>query len=239
MGSDCAVLSKPRTSDDALQIESTAIRFIKINWIKYMKIKLGTDTDYHQCIAITHEYYKCRDAFEEFRISAENLILTGHDKYKSYRTYNSYSYFIHHLYEFLLACHGRDFENKDITDKREERNLLIDSLIEEDAIRVVSSRIDRIRCGKAPNDENDISYYKNLLPIPESFAKDFRVYRNKLSGHASYERTKLLNLTEFYLKYHFYLYLLFKDVGEFWGRRGNEFPELEDVTNFMKMMTRE
>lgn len=104
---------------------------------------------------------------------------------------------------------------------------------------MVTSRIDRIRCGKAPSDENDISYYKNLLPIPESFAKDFRMYRNKLAGHASYERTKLLNLTEFYLKYHSYLYFLFKDVGEFWGRRGNDFPDLEDVTNFMKVMARE
>lgn len=202
-----------------------------------MKIKIGTEADYHQCIAIKHEYYKCRDAFEQFRQFAEHLILTGHDRYKSYRTYSAYSYFIHHLYEFLLACHARDFENKEITNKRGlEKNRFIEALIEEDAYRVVNSRMDRIKRGQAPSYENDISYYENLLPIPKSFAADFRIYRNKVMGHASYERTKDLNLTKFYLNYHCYLYLLFVDVGEFWGREGKEFPEFEDVTNFMKAL---
>lgn len=215
------------------------IQMLSLFGVTHMKIEIGTDADYHQCIAIKHEYLKCRDAFEQFRLSAENLILTGHDKYKSYRTYNSYSYFIHHLYEFLLACHGRDFENKDITDKKgPQRNLLIDSLISEDAYRVVKARIDRIKRGKAPSYENDISYYEKLLPIPDLFAQEFRIYRNKLAGHASYERTKNLNLTEFYTNYHSYLYLMFVDIGEFWGRQGDEFPELEDVTNFMHAMAR-
>ena len=31
---------------------------------------------------------------------------------------------------------------------------------------------------------------------------------------------------------------MFVDVGEFWGRQGDEFPELEDVTNFMHAMAR-
>ncbi|MCK6265890.1 hypothetical protein KP803_21780, partial [Vibrio sp. ZSDE26] len=213
---------------------------LSLSGVQHMKIKSGSEADYHQCIAIKHEYFKCRDAFEQFRQSAEHLILSGHDKYKSYRAYNSYSYFIHHLYEFLIACHARDFENKDITDKKgPPKNSFIDSLIEEDAYRVVNARIDRIRRGKAPSYENDISHYEKLLPVPESFAKDFRVYRNKVAGHASYERTKDRNLTDFYLKYHFYLYLLFVDVGEFWGREGSDFPELEDVTNFMKAMAHE
>ncbi|MFO4687411.1 hypothetical protein [Vibrio cholerae] len=215
-------------------------RALSLFGVQRVKIKTGTDADYHQCIAIKHEYFKCRDAFEQFRKSAEHLILSGHDKYKSYRTYNSYSYFIHHLYEFLFACHARDFENKNITNKKGiEKNKFIDSLISEDAYRVVNGRIDRIKRGQAPSHENDISHYEKLLPIPASFAQEFRVYRNKISGHASYERTKDLNLTDFYLKYHFYLYLLFVDVGEFWGRQGDDFPEFEDVTNFMKAMARE
>ena len=204
-----------------------------------MKIEVGTSEDYHHCIAIKHEYFKCRDAFEQFRISAENLILSGHTKQKSYRAYNSYSYFIHHLYEFLMACHARDYNNTNITNKKgPARTEFLSSLIIEDSHRVVTSRIDRIKQGRAPSYENHISHYEKLLPIPESFANDFRNYRNKVAGHASFERTQNLNLTEFYEKYHFYLYLLYVDVGEFWGRKSTEFPEFEDVTNFMKIMAK-
>ncbi|KUM54036.1 hypothetical protein [Rheinheimera sp. EpRS3] len=204
-----------------------------------MKIEMGTAEDYHHCIAIKHEYFKCRDAFEQFRKSAESLILSGYEKQKSYRAYNSYSYFIHHLYEFLLACHARDYENSNITNKKgPERIEFLDSLITEDTYRVVKARIDRIKQGRAPSHENDISHYEQLLPIPELFALDFRVHRNKLAGHASYERTKNFNLTNFYEKYHFYLYLLYVDVGDSWGRQSTEFPEFEDVTNFMRTMVR-
>ncbi|MCX2761128.1 MULTISPECIES: hypothetical protein [unclassified Vibrio] len=138
-------------------------KILSLSGVQHMKIKTGTEADYHQCIAIKHEYFKCHDAFEQFRQSAEHLILSGHDKYKSYRTYNSYSYFIHHLYEFLIACHARDFENKNITDKKgPQKNHFIDSLIEEDAHRAVNARIDRISRGQAPSYENDISHYEKL-----------------------------------------------------------------------------
>lgn len=200
-----------------------------------MKIEIGTETDSDHCRAITHEYYKCRDAFEQFRITVEKIILTGQNKEISYRAYNSYSYFIHHLYEFLMACHARDAGNTSITSKRgQERAMYLGSIILEDVYRVVSARIDRINLGNAPNWENDISHYQSLLPIPDEFPTDFRVYRNKVSGHASFERISDLNLTEFYKKYHQYLYLLYKDVGEMWGREREEFPCLKDVTNFFE-----
>ncbi|HFD0509665.1 TPA: hypothetical protein AB5E20_003512, partial [Vibrio cholerae] len=56
-------------------------RALSLFGVQRVKIKTGTDADYHQCIAIKHEYFKCRDAFEQFRKSAEHLILSGHDKY--------------------------------------------------------------------------------------------------------------------------------------------------------------
>jgi len=205
-----------------------------------VQIEIGTETDSDHCKAITHEYYKCRDAFERFRITAEGIILSGQNKEISYRAYNAYSYFIHHLYEFLMACHARDAGNTSITNKRgPERTEYLDSLLIDDAHRVVNARIDRINRGDAPDWENDISHYKGLLPIPENFGEDFRVYRNKVAGHASFERISELNLTEFYKKYHQHLYLMYRDVGEMWGREREEFPCLKDVTNFFEVIANE
>ncbi|MCP1319194.1 hypothetical protein [Vreelandella lionensis] len=200
-----------------------------------MRIEIGTETDSDHCKAITHEYYKCRDAFERFRVTAEGIILSGQNKEISYRAYNAYSYFIHHLYEFLMACHARDAGNTSITNKRgPERTEYLDLLLTGDAHRVVKARIDRISQGRAPSWENHISYYEGLLPIPENFGEGFRTYRNKVSGHASFERVSELNLTEFYKKYHPYLYLLYRDVGGMWGRDLEEFPCLKDVTSFFE-----
>jgi len=205
-----------------------------------VRIEEGTESDSDHCKAITHEYYKCRDAFEQFRIVAEKIILTGQNKEISYRAYSSYSYFIHHLYEFLMACHARDAGNTSITNKRgQEKTEYLDSLILDDSYRVVNARIDRIRQGNAPSWENNISHYEGLLPIPAELPTDFRVYRNKVSGHASFERISELNLTKFYSKYHQYLYLLYKDVGESWGRDKEEFPCLKDVTNFFAVIANE
>jgi hypothetical protein len=210
----------------------------KCFWRNGLKIKAGNDIDYHQCIAIKHEYFRCRDAFDQFRYVAENLVLNGKNKYKSYRAYNAYSYFILHLYEFLLACHARDSENPNVTNKKGLKKAeFLDSLIHEDTLRVVNSRIDRIKQGRAPSCENDLSHYEGLLPIPSDFGKNFRTYRNKVVGHASYERTRNLNLSKFFNKYHQYLYLLYVDVGDHWGRESDEFPEFEDVTNFLSALS--
>ena len=198
-----------------------------------MQIPIGTEIDSDHCRAITHEYYKCRDAFEQFRIVAEKIILTGQSREISYRAYNAYSYFIHHLYEFLMACHARGSGNTSITNKKgKERTKYLDSLIEKDIRKIVTMRIERIKRGDAPSWENDISYYEGLLPIPSDFSSEFRTYRNKVSGHASYERIAELDLTKFYQKYHAYLYLLYKDIGEYWGGNSEDFPCLKDVTNF-------
>lgn len=205
-----------------------------------MKIEPGSEQDSDQCRAIIHEYYKCRDAFEQFRKIGERLIMGGQSSEISYRAYNSYSYFILHLYEFLMACHAREARNTNITNKKgPDRTDHLDALIMSDAQRVINKTIDDIRRGVAPSWENDISHYERLLPVPPEFAKDFRVYRNKVSGHASFERVSDLNLTEFYEKYHYYLHLVYRIEGEYWGRQRDELPCLKDVTNFMKKIANE
>jgi hypothetical protein len=139
-----------------------------------------------------------------------------------------------------MACHAREARNTSITNKRgADRTEYLDALIMSDANRVVNKVIGNIRLGIAPIWENDIFHYESLLPVPQEFAKDFRVYRNKISGHASFERISELNLTEFYEKYHFYLHLLYRVQGEWWGSNRDEFPYLKDVTNFLKTIAKE
>lgn len=203
-----------------------------------MKI-LNDEDDRHQCIAIKHEYLKCHDAFKQFAMIAENLIINGHQKQDAYRAYNYYSYFIQHLYELIMACHARDLQDTSLTNlKGQEKNIFLDTLLMVEADRVVNNRISDIKLGIAPKWENDISAYENILPIPESFGKDFRRYRNKISAHASLERIKRMNLTQFYLKYHPYLYLMYTSIGNFWGREYQDFPDLSDITNFFAEITK-
>ncbi|WP_053047277.1 hypothetical protein [Thalassomonas viridans] len=168
------------------------------------------------------------------------------------------------LYEFLLACYARDYKNTDIISIRSKDNQIrkkqikqeksgkiilvnsakkrrerIDNLITEDVYKVIKSRINRIKNGTAPDWENDINHYEKLLPVPADFVASFRQYRNKVAGHASYERIHKLNLTEFIQKYHSYLFLLYKDLGEFWCRKLNNFPDFGDVTNFLSVLTKQ
>jgi len=168
------------------------------------------------------------------------MVLSGHTRETAYRAYNAYSGFILHLYEFLIALHARDYGDTQVVSRQaakkmnKQREDILDALVNEDAERVVQSRIDRIVRGAAPSSENDLSYYTALLPLPADFAKDLRQTRNKIGAHVTYERVGEIDLTAFYLRYHPYLLLLFRDVGDYWGRHCEEIPDLAQVTDFFK-----
>ncbi|UUD65726.1 hypothetical protein D16iCDA_08770 [Pseudomonas seleniipraecipitans] len=201
-----------------------------------MKFDTNDPVDALHCLAIKHEYLRCRDTFELFRITATGMVLSGHSKHAAYRAYNAYSGFILHLYEFLIALHARDYGNTDVVQlKGKARNEALDALVNEDIARVVQNRIDQINRGHAPSHENSIDYYYRLLPIPDGFAQGFRRMRNKVGGHVAYERfEETYNLTAFYQANHPYLYLLYRDIGDYWGRHCEEIPDLSNVTNFFK-----
>lgn len=198
-----------------------------------MKIETNDD-DKHQCIVIKHEYLKCNDAFQNFAIIAEDMILNGHTDIKAYRAYTYYGYFIFHLYEFIFACLARDYKDTDfIKGHSKKKHETRDKIMNYHANRIVQNRIDAINGGYAPEWENDISTYEERLPIPENFGSDFRIFRNKIVGHASFDRTQSLNLTDFYIKYHSYLYMMYRDIGDFWGRSQN-ISNMGDISNFFK-----
>lgn len=200
-----------------------------------MKFETGDAIDHDHCVVLTHEFLRCEDSFTEFHRSAEELILQGQTKERSYKTYNAYTRFIHHLYEFLMGCHARDAGNTKITNKKgEDRTIVIDHYVMHHAQRVMNNYCEAIKNGTAPSWVNDIKYYD--VVVPTDFAKDFREYRNKAIGHVAYERASQLSLSEFYQKYHKFLYYLYEDSISWWGRRAGEFPDLKEITDFILIL---
>ena len=196
-----------------------------------MRFEIGSEIDVNHCRALTHEYFKCDDAFNLFMRYAEITITSGETPELSYRMYNAYSSFLHHLYEFLLGCFARDMHNTNITNKKgDERIRIIECMITSSVQRVFSNIRDAIKRGEAPSWVNHISYYD--ITVPENFAADFRQYRNKVSGHVSHERASELSLSEFYQKYHKILVELYYEAKYMWGKKPDNFPDLKEITDF-------
>ncbi len=68
-----------------------------------MKFQPGDATDTALCVALKHEFLRCDDAFNDFASSATTMIEQGENRRISYKTYNAYARFIHHLYELCSA----------------------------------------------------------------------------------------------------------------------------------------
>ena len=203
-----------------------------------MKFETGDDVDNAHCTVLTHEFLRCDDAFKEFCKHAEQMIMQGQTRELSYKAYNAYTSFIHHLYEFLMGCHARDAKNTGITNKKgAQRTRIIEGYVMHHAQRIMDQYRDAIRNGTAPSWVNHISYYD--ITVPADFARDFREFRNKAIGHVAYERASTLSLSEFYQKYHKFLYLLYRESIYWWGQRSEEFPNLKEITEFSVMLAEE
>jgi hypothetical protein len=195
--------------------------------------------DQQHCAAIVHEYLRCKDSFIAFASLAEGIIVRGAIRHDAYRAYNAYSDFILHLYEFLIALHARDLGVPEITvPKGKQKSQLLDALIHSTTTRMVERKIYCIENGIAPSWENHISVYEDMLPVPKDFSVNFRRMRNKIGGHVTYERINEINLTIFYEENHNYLYLLYRECGDFWDKSAEEFPDLEKITDFFGAISR-
>ena len=203
-----------------------------------MKFETGDVTDIAHCIALKHEFLCCEDSFEEFVKYASMMIMMaqarakdgkpsdiGRTRYVAFKAYNAYGRFVHHLYEFLLGVFTRD--NRDTAPIRADE---AERLIMSNAQRVLNGRRQSILNGTAPSWENHISAFPER--VPAEFASEFRAFRNKTTGHVSYERARK-SLSEFYNKYHSFLYMMYWNVLGAWGAHRNDvFPDLQEVTDF-------
>jgi hypothetical protein len=154
-----------------------------------MKFKLGDATDIALCVALKHEFLRCDDAFNDFALSAKTMIVHGENRRIAYKTYNAYARFIHHLYEFMMGAIARDR-----LDTKQLEAEWADRYIASHTQRILTNRREAILNGTAPPWENHISAYPEK--IPANFPKDFRRYRNVVSGHVKHERSDL-SLSDF------------------------------------------
>jgi hypothetical protein len=202
-----------------------------------MKFKPGDATDSAHCTALKHEFLRCEDAFKDFQTYGTIMIMKDQAESErkppfsqdekrlvAYKTYNAYSRFIHHLYEFMLGALARENWS---TAKLEAADA--DRYIAGHAQRILTARRQAIQTGTAPAWENDISYYPEK--VPTDFAKKFRQLRNKSSGHVTHERPSI-SLSEFYEEYHKYIHMLYWIGLGHWGLRDKEFPDLKEITKF-------
>jgi len=208
-----------------------------------MKFKLGDDVDSAHCTALKHEFLRCEDAFKEFERCAHVMILKAQaeeqtnaapiareNRFIAYKTYNAYARFIHHLYEFMVGALARETGT---TAQIEAQ--LAERYIMSHTNRILQGRRAAILNGTAPAWENHISAYPESVP-PE-FAQEFRTFRNKLSGHVKHERAAM-SISEFYDKYHKYLYMLYWNCLGHWGsHRDEDFPDLKEITDFSVLIT--
>jgi hypothetical protein len=215
-----------------------------------MKFQAGSEIDRQHCLAIRHEYLRCKDSFERFEGVLGELESVGHTREIAHRAYNAYSAFILHLYELMLSALARDFGNTSVLSKNNRGKVAVrregkDEEIElSDALdlvmtgateRTVTQRLNRARLAGASGDEA-VEFLTELLPVSEGFSKKFRTMRNKVAGHVTYERIQQIDLSTFYHLYDNYLYVLYESLSETWGRETDEFPDFERVTDFLSAL---
>lgn len=169
--------------------------------------------------SMSDEMAKCESAWRSFEMLAGPNVhgLKGAQK----PSHDAYVRFLHHLYEFYLSAICRDAQDTD-WDKRgpsKKPHEAHDQRIASEALRCVNSKIHSIEHDYAPKWENQITYYKGLLPLVcdakgqliTDFGKAFREVRNHHAGHATVKRPKVSAIA-FYRKYHALVYLLFQNT---------------------------
>lgn len=178
--------------------------------------------------AIAHEYWKAEQAFDTFtRLAKENILNRNENKRLLIRLYTAYGQFLCHLYEFYLGCMERD----GIRIKARNASLITDKVFVREAQKMLNIRTERIRDGRAPTWENHISVY--LKTVPESFGTDFRSIRNRLT-HVDEKRIapERMTLTEFYKRYHLFVYLLFVEPAWLWQAKDIEAVDWGEIAEF-------
>lgn len=182
-----------------------------------MKFSISDITDQHLTTSIAHEYLKCRDCFNLF-VQNESLKIKINTKEIRIRSYNLYSDFLLHLYEFYVGCFKRDRKSTE-----EIHWVALDKLFTSEAQKLIDNSADRIRNGRAPTWENDISYYQ--VSVPDEFGMHFRRIRNR-HGHVDYKRAsgEEITLSEFFRKCHKFIYILYSTPAWIW--------QVNDIENY-------
>ena len=189
-----------------------------------MRFNAGDDTAHALRTALTHEFFRAEDAFNDF-VDPRNMTVAAHtDRRIAYRAYNSYARFIHHLYEFYIGCFKWQFLNTaQIVQAQADR------LIQDETSKLLIRKRARILEGRAPVWENSIESYP--LEVPLQFASEFRTARNVALAHAGAARATF-SLSQFFQAYHMFMLMLYNEACWLWSKELGDFPDLGEVTSF-------
>ena len=192
-----------------------------------MKFKVGDQTDSYLIATISHEYMRTKESFELFAENETYRLKTGNEsKQLKIRSYNFYSDFLAHLYEFYLGCFQRD-----LCDLKEIKFDRCDKYMVAEAQRIFNAVADQIKLGIAPTWENHISHYQ--VTIPQEFGMHFRFIRNR-RNHISIKRAsgESITLTDFYRRYHFFVHKMYSYPAHSWGVKDVMAYDFKDIESF-------
>lgn len=197
-----------------------------------MKFEVGGDVDKSLVKVIVHEFSRCQLALELFISLRDkkynNNMIT--DIKLDLATYNAYSLFIQHLYEYFKGCITRD--RADTSSSSPET---LDQAINLEVGKILRQWRFMIDKKIAPEWANDRSYYEDSCP--NDFGRDFRSVRNNVA-HVDYRRVdggNRITLSNFYLNYHKYIMLLYYSGRDWFGIKTYENLDLGDITEFNKL----
>ncbi len=184
-------------------------------------------TDNALTVTAAHDYLRAQAAWELFLQLSSDNINGKEDKRHLLAMYDAYARFVHHLYEFYVACIKRNRQStSDIPHPERDRILQVE------ASKLMNNRAARIRRGDAPSLENSPEYYET--PVPPYFAEHFRTVRNR-TAHADYRRslpTSGISLADFFRQYHRYILLLFEEAHFVWNVKDVENFDWGEITEF-------
>lgn len=197
-----------------------------------MKFQIGDEIDQNLVRVIIHELSRCQLAFDQFIHLKENKygnkLVT--DMKLDLMTYNAYSLFIQHLYEYFKGCVTRARK-----DTRKIPPEIIDGFVNNEVNKILLNWQTAIDNNNAPKWANARSYYEDTCP--DNFGSDFRNIRNNVA-HVDYRRVRggnRITLTEFYINYHKYIILLFDNGRKFWNMQEDDDSDFGDITGFNKL----
>ena len=177
-----------------------------------MKFAIGDEIDTALTTAMSHEMLLCEESFERFAAIAKLNIVGRQDKRTRVAMYSAYTRFLHHLYEFYLACYQREYMSLD-----KIPTATIDKLLNGEGRKLLKNRRDAIDGGYAPAWENNRSVYE--VEVPEEFSLQWRRIRNR-TAHVSTKRSTSkpdICLVDFYKRFHSFVYLLYYSAMAHWA----------------------
>lgn len=171
---------------------------------------------------LTHEFYRCTKAFENFCYQAVNL-KSSPSKSDRIDCYNSYVDFLSHLYEFYLSFIKIELKEnktetyrihklKNIKDQHKKHDIILNNELR----KLLENRKKRIMNGFEDNLAKTLDFYNEQFP--EKFAEHFRFMRNR-RNHSDYKRASDnhdISLKDFFKHYHSYVLIMYQEAKWIW-----------------------